>query len=158
MQLTIIQHYARHFLYALIVESMSSLQWRFSLTSVEYWHEWIITSYNIMWRELHILSLNSKPVNSSPLSTAYIRRWIGYALVQIMACRLLGTKPLSIPMLGYYQLGTIFSELLIKIRDVSFTKMHLKTSSAKWWPIGPGGDELIYSVGMRDHSYDKNVT
>ena len=42
--------------------------------------------------------------NSSPPSAAYMRQWIGSALVQIMACRLIGTKPLSKPMLGYCQL------------------------------------------------------
>ena len=34
----------------------------------------------------------------------YMRQWIGSALVQIMACRLFGTKQLSKPMLGYCQL------------------------------------------------------
>ena len=46
----------------------------------------------------------SDPSNSSPPSAAYMRRWIGSALVQIMACRLFGAKPLSKPMLGYHQL------------------------------------------------------
>ena len=34
-------------------------------------------------------------VNSSPHSAAYVRRWIGSALLQIMVCRLISTKPLS---------------------------------------------------------------
>ena len=34
-------------------------------------------------------------VNSSPHSAAYVCRWIGSALLQIMVCRLFGTKPLS---------------------------------------------------------------
>ena len=42
--------------------------------------------------------------NSSPLSAAYMRPWTGSPLVQIMACRLFGTKPLSKPMLVYCQL------------------------------------------------------
>ena len=37
-------------------------------------------------------------VNSSPPSTAYMRQWIGSALLQIMALRLFGAKPLSEPM------------------------------------------------------------
>ena len=40
--------------------------------------------------------------NSSPPGAAYMRQWIGSALVQIMACRLFGAKPLSNPMLGYF--------------------------------------------------------
>ena len=46
--------------------------------------------------------LQMKWLNSSPLSDAYMHQWIGSTLVQIMACCLLGTKPLSKPMLGYY--------------------------------------------------------
>ena len=42
--------------------------------------------------------------NSSTHSAAFMRHWIGSALVQIMACRLFGAKPLSKPMLGYWQL------------------------------------------------------
>ena len=41
---------------------------------------------------------------SSPPSAAYMRQWIGPALVQIMPCRLFGAKPLSKPMLDYCQL------------------------------------------------------
>ena len=49
-------------------------------------------------------------VNSSPPSAAYMHRWTGSALVQIMACLLDGAKPLSEPMLIYCQLdpGNLF--------------------------------------------------
>ena len=36
---------------------------------------------------------------------------------------------------------------LIKIQNFSFTKMHLKTSSEKWWPFCPGGDLLMHPCG-----------
>ena len=36
------------------------------------------------------------------------------------------------------------SEILIKIQNFLFTKMHLRISSAKWRPFCPVGDELIY--------------
>ena len=42
--------------------------------------------------------------NSSPPSVAYMRQWIGPTLVQIMAFRLFGDKPLPEPMLLYCQL------------------------------------------------------
>ena len=45
--------------------------------------------------------------NSSPPSATYMRQWIGLALVQIMACRLFCTKPLSKPVLGYCQLDPL---------------------------------------------------
>ena len=44
------------------------------------------------------------PSNSSPPSAEYMRQWTGSELVQIMACRLVGTDPLSKTMLGYFQL------------------------------------------------------
>ena len=40
-------------------------------------------------------------VNSLRPSDAYMRRWTGSSLLQIMACRLFGAKPLSEPMLEY---------------------------------------------------------
>ena len=39
-----------------------------------------------------------------PTSAANMHRWTGSALVQIMACRLFGAKPLPKPMLGYCHL------------------------------------------------------
>ena len=36
-----------------------------------------------------------------------------------------------------------FGEIWIKIQHVSFTKMHLEISSAKWQPFWPRDDELI---------------
>ena len=42
-------------------------------------------------------------INSSPHSAAYMRRWIGSALIQIMVCRLFGTKPLSEQRFRYSQ-------------------------------------------------------
>ena len=70
-----------------------------------------------------------------------MRRKIGSVLVQIMACRLFGVKPLSKPNAGLLLIGTLgtnFSEILIKIKNFSFTKI----SSAKWRPFCSGGDEL----------------
>ena len=65
------------------------------------------------------------------------------ALVQVMACRLFGAKPLPEPMLAYCQLGllgTNLSEIRIGIPSFSFKKMHLKLSAKR----GPSivGDEL----------------
>ena len=40
-------------------------------------------------------------INSFPPSAAYMRQWTASALLQIMACRLFGAKPLSKPMIGY---------------------------------------------------------
>ena len=45
-------------------------------------------------------------LNSSPLSASYSRQWTWSALVQVMACRLFGAKPLPEPMLAYCQLDS----------------------------------------------------
>ena len=42
---------------------------------------------------------------SSP-SAAYMRQWTGSSLVQVMACRLFGAKPLPEPMASHCQLGS----------------------------------------------------
>ena len=43
-------------------------------------------------------------LNTSPPSAAYTPQWIGSTLVQMMACHLFGSKPLSKSMLRYCQL------------------------------------------------------
>ena len=53
-----------------------------------------------------ILTILTCYVNSSPPSSVYKRQWIESALVQIMACRIFGTKPLSKAMLTYCQLDS----------------------------------------------------
>ena len=58
-----------------------------------------------------------------------MRHWTGSPLVQIMACRILSIGPLV----------TNLSEILIKIQNFSFTKVHLKISSVKWRPFCPVG-------------------
>ena len=53
-----------------------------------------------------------------------------------MACRLVGAKPLSEPMLvSIGHLGTNFSEILSEIHTFSFKKIHLKMSSGKCRPF-----------------------
>ena len=51
------------------------------------------------------LRLRAWAYTSSPPSAAYIRQWPGSALVQVMACRLSGAKPLPEPVLTYHQLN-----------------------------------------------------
>ena len=73
-----------------------------------------ITTVGIFYGRLNKSSVwhnNSIPmpcggVNSAPTSAAYMRQWIGSTLIQIIACCLFGTKPLSKPMLGYCQLDS----------------------------------------------------
>ena len=75
-------------------------------------------------------------VNSTPPSATYMRHWTRSALVQIMACRLFGAKPLPEPMLT-------FREIRLKFQNFSYMKMHLKMLCAKWRPFFQGGDESM---------------
>ena len=60
--------------------------------------------------------------NPSPPSAAYMRQWIGWSLIHMMACRLFGAKPLSEPMLGHCQLRLLGTNswMSVKIRSFSF--------------------------------------
>ena len=85
-------------------------------------------------------------LNSYPLSAAYMRQWTGSSLVQIMACRLFGAKPLSKPMLGYCQLDS-WEQVSVKFESEFYyfhsSKCIWKCRLPKWRPFCPGGDELI---------------
>ena len=52
-------------------------------------------------------SVNEITINSSPPSAAYVHKWFGLTLLQIMACHLFGTKQLCKPMLDYCQLDPL---------------------------------------------------
>ena len=84
-------------------------------------------------------------INSYPPSAAYIRQWTGSALVQVMACRLFGAKPLPEPMLAYCQLDS-WEQISVKFES-EFHHFHSRKciwncGLSKWQPFCPGGDEL----------------
>ena len=90
--------------------------------------------------------------NSSPPSTAYMRRQTGSALVQTMTCRLDGAKPLSEPMLTNCQLDPkeyVSMKFYLKYQIFSFKKMSLNMSSTNWQPFCAGGDELSTDPWMK---------
>ena len=85
--------------------------------------------------------------NPSPPSAAYMRRWTGSALVQVMACRLFGAKPLLEPMLAYCQLDS-WEQILVKFKSEFY---HFHSRKYIWMcrlpkcgPLCPGGDELSF--------------
>ena len=55
--------------------------------------------YNVGFTDLILVS--RLYMNSSPPSATYMRQQTGWALVEIMACHLIGAKPLFEPMLEY---------------------------------------------------------
>ena len=113
----------------LLPEPMLSLHQLGSVACIwGYYHK--IWTYQSV-KQNHISEITSRSprekwVDSSLLSAAYMRQWTRSSLVQVMACRLLGAKPLPKPMLTYCHLWTNFNEIRIKIQNFSFTKMHLK--------------------------------
>ena len=66
------------------------------LSQIILWKHKIVQIYCKKWLQWTTL------FNSCPPSTANIPQWIWSALVQIMACHLIGTMPLSEPVLGYF--------------------------------------------------------
>ena len=87
-------------------------------------------------------------INSNPLGAVYMRHWIGTALIQIMACRLFGAKPLSKPILGDCHLDSwdkiqwnFNPNSCIFIQENAFENVVCETAA-----ICPGGDELSESI------------
>ena len=63
----------------------------------------LITRIDVSQRNISLLEL----FNSSSPGAAYMRRRTGSTLVQVMACRLFGAKPLPEPMMAYCQLDSL---------------------------------------------------
>ena len=80
-------------------------------------------------------------LNSSPPSNVYMRQWIGSALVQIFWLVAFAASSHNLKQCLVIVNWT-HSEILIKIQNIYFTKLHLKISSAKLLPFCPEGDEL----------------
>ena len=88
--------------------------------------------------------------NSSPPGTAYMRQWTGSLLVQVMACRLFGAKPLPEPVLLYCQLDS-WERVSVKYESELYhllsRKCTWKCRLSKWLPFFPGWNELLSGVG-----------
>ena len=115
--------------YAILFANVGSgWVWYMSMTSLaQYIHDVLkfpIAQVKLCCSLSHVSlhSHNRKDINSSPHSAAYMRQWIGSALVQIMACRLFGAKPLSKPMLCYSQLYP-FEQIKVKFETI-YTAFH----------------------------------
>ena len=98
-----------------------------------------VTEKQIVW------SVKSGCINSSPPSAAYVHHWIGSALLQLMACRLFGAKPLPEPILAYFELDS-WEQISVKV-ELKFCHFHSrkciwKCRLPKCRPFCPGGDEL----------------
>ena len=67
-------------------------------------------------------------------ATPYRRERMGPACIRVMACRLVGDKPLLEPMLTVnWTTRHIVQWNLNQNTNFSFNKVHLKVPSTKWW-------------------------
>ena len=79
-------------------------------------------------------------VEQSQVSSYCEVRWV--AIPGLSPIRRQAIISTNAGLLSIGPLRTNFSEILMNIQKLSFTKTHLKLPSAKWRPFCPGGDEL----------------
>ena len=84
-----------------------------------------------------------------------MRRWTGSSLVQVMACRLFGTKPLAEPMLACSQLDS-WEQLSVKFKSEFYhfhsRKFIWKCRLPKWQPFCPAEVSWQNSHMTKAHS------
>ena len=136
----VLSHYLNKWLLHVNQTFRHKLQWNFTQTI------WFTSN------KMHCKMLSAKCgpfcslLNSSPPGATYMRHWTGSSLVQVMACRLFGAKPLPEPMLVYCQLDS-WEQVSVKLESEFYhfqtTKCIWKCCLPKWQPFCPGGDELM---------------
>ena len=97
---------------------------------------------------LGVSFIHSYQLNSSPPCDAYMRQWIGAALVQVIVCRLLSpAKSLPETILAYCQLDS-WNQISVKFES-EFYHFHSRKCICIWncrppklWSFCPKGDEL----------------
>ena len=131
------------------------------ITNLRYspWSIWIIIQFKFYFSDStsSIFWCTITPtVKSSPPSVAYMRISIDSAnsLSPIRRQAIILT---SAVLLSIGSLGKNVNEIVNKIQNFSFTKVHLKISAAKGWPFCPGGDESILRI-LNHEDRTKNKT
>ena len=124
------------------------------------WYDWITGYvYKIQWfqfRKMHLKMLSAKwqpfypglnvlkenylyAINSSLPCAAYMPHGTGSALIQAMACRLLGAKPLHEPMLAYYRLD-FWQQISVKFKLKFY---HFHSRKCIWRCCLPNGAHFV---------------
>ena len=96
---------------------------------------WLLITPNFSSDEYFLTSVTHLP-------DAYIRQWTGSSLVQVMACRLFGAKPLPETLLAYSQLdppGHISMKLELEFYHFIKKTCNWKCCVPKWQPFCPRG-------------------
>ena len=111
---------------------------------------------------MHFKEIYAKPAfccdlflsfNWSPSSAAFMCQWTGSSLVQVMACRLFGAKPLHEPMVPYCQLDSgkqISGKFELKFYHFHPRKCIWNCRLPKWQPFCPRRDQLKFSHILKD--------
>ena len=138
------------------IESAPKFIWCHMFSFIAYTAFCIIFHYLSHTRPRLMFFVFSCDINSSTPSAAYVAsvNWVsigsGNGLSPVRRHAITWTNA---GLMSIRPLGTIFSEIQIKITKFSFMKMHLNVSSAKWRPFCPGGDELNKNVSYSSISY-----
>ena len=103
-------------------------------------YQWVAELHNLLYfnicdlaslRKFSLKCIWERTINSPPLSATYKCQWTGPTLVQITACRLICTKPLSKSMLEYSLLDPQ-EQTSVKFESKHKTLHSWKMSSGKW--------------------------
>ena len=97
----------------------------------------LVQAYKEMVTVHDFSNCREQRVHSLRPSDVYMRKKTALSLVQIMACRLFGGKPLSEPMMAVYEINLeehISMKFNLKIKSFHSRK-YLKMSSTKWRPF-----------------------
>ena len=110
----------------------SQVWWRHTAqTTTAHTQTW---SSNEPWWGNQCQEKSSSPPSTAYICAAYMRQWTRSALVQIMACRLFGVKPLPEPTLTYCQLnpwGQTSVKFESKYKNI-VCEMEAILSSGRW--------------------------
>ena len=66
--------------------------------------KWVHMRTKAPWNMLYTWNGRNAARNTPWSAEVFMRQWIRSSLIQLMACRLLGARPLPKPMMTYYQL------------------------------------------------------
>ena len=103
-----------------------------------------ISNHDIYYVEPDQFGPRTLRVNSPPPSATYMHQWTGSVLARIMACCLVGAKPLSAPMLEHYQFDP-WNKIQLNINQNSYIFIEENIFEQVVCEMGvfcPEGDEL----------------